>query len=188
MVSLAKMKPSPIREVSIGGYITKYTVDNNTGLMTVEEFEVKELSLVISGAFPNNRRLDAKKFKEAYQMDKEYKELLAKNSELEKELKNKTEEIKQLKAELKEKNEEIQKLKAEKEKIELENYKAQKLSEFPEDVKELLEASLDVAKTKEDIDNVVAKFKEKLSKSQSLTIPNPADSHKSENNSPFISY
>ncbi|SNZ08230.1 hypothetical protein SAMN06265182_1224 [Persephonella hydrogeniphila] len=188
IVALAKMKPSPIREVSIGGYITNYTVDEATGVVTINEFEPVELSLVLQGAEPNNRRLDAKKSKEDLDMQEEIKKLLAKNSELESQIKQKDEEIQSLKASLEEKEKEIQKLQAEKLQIELSAYKTEKLSEVPEEVRELLKASLEVAKTKEEVDKLTATFKEKLPKIQAgFTIPNPNDNTKTEDN-PFIVY
>lgn len=188
IVALAKMKPSPIREVSIGGYITNYTVDEATGVVTINEFEPIELSLVLAGAEPNNRRLDAKKSKEDLDMQEEIKKLLAKNTELESQLKQKEEEIQSLKASLEEKEKEVQKLQTEKLQAELSAYKTEKLSEVPEEVRELLKASLEVAKTKEEVDKLTATFKEKLPKMQAgLTIPNPNDNTKTEDN-PFNTY
>ena len=181
IVALAKMKPSPIREVSIGGYITNYTVDEATRVVTINEFEPVELSLVLQGAEPNNRRLDAKKIKEDLDMQEEIKKLLAKNTELESQLQS-------LKAKLEEKEKEIQKLQAEKQKAELSAYRTEKLSEVPETVRDLLKASLEVAKTKEEIDKLTATFKEKLPKIQAgFTIPNPNDSVATEE-SPFFKY
>jgi len=121
-------------------------------------------------------------------MQEEIKKLLAKNTELESQLKQKDEEIQSLKANLEEKEKEIQKLQTEKLQAELSAYKTEKLSEVPEEVRELLKASLEVAKTKEEVDKLTATFKEKLPKMQAgFTIPNPNDNTKTEDN-PFITY
>ncbi|GAB6075738.1 HK97 family phage prohead protease [Desulfurobacterium crinifex] len=192
LIALIKMKPTPIKAVSIGGSIKEYTVsEGEERVITIEDFEADEISLVFRGAHPDAKRLDAKKPNNTEdKVEEKLKALQAQVEKLQAELKLKEGEIEKLQAELKARTEEVEKLKAEKAKLELDQLKAQKLSEVPEDVRDILKASLEVATTKEQIEKLTATFKENLPKltAGTGTINPPTETETREKDSPFMTY
>ena len=186
------MKPTPIKAVSIGGSIKEYTVsEGEERVITIEDFEADEIYLVFRGAHPDAKRLDAKKPNNTEdKVEEKLKALQAQVEKLQAELKLKEGEIEKLQAELKARTEEVEKLKAEKAKLELDQLKAQKLSEVPEDVRDILKASLEVATTKEQIEKLTATFKENLPKltAGTGTINPPSETETRGKDSPFMTY
>ncbi len=171
LISLIKLKPSPINEVSIGGYIKAY--EENEEILTITDFEPKELSLVIKGASPDTKRLDAKAKQSNKQEDTVMKEQLEKLQE----------ENKQLKAQLEEKDKELQKLKAKLEAMELTAYKAQKEKELDPQLLAYAKPALEVATTKEQVDQIIEQYK-KMTASLP-TFNTPSQETKPEEN-PFL--
>ncbi|NPA53973.1 MAG: hypothetical protein GXO21_04825 [Aquificae bacterium] len=162
LISLIKLKPSPIQEVSIGGYIKAYEESN--GLITITDFETKELSLVIKGASPDTKRLDAKQSNK--QEDTVLKEQIEK---LEKE-------NKELKAKLEEKEKEISKLKEKLEIMELTAYKSEKVKEIDPRLVALAKPALEMATSKEQVDKLIEDYKKMTASLPTFNTPAPTNS------------
>lgn len=169
LISLIKLKPSPINQVSVGGYIKSYEETENGLLIT--DFEVKELSLVIQGASPDTKRLDAKNSnkKEEKQMD---------------ELKKLQEENAKLKAQLDELQKKLEAKEQELNQLKLSAYKAEKLAEIPQHLQALAKPAIEVATTKEAVDKLVEEYK-KLQATQVPTFNTPAP-ETNQNQNPFV--
>ena len=185
LIALLKLKPSPINQVSIGGYIKALEEDRENQTITITDFETVEVSLVVNGASPSTKRLDAKKTnKEDKSMDS--KHLIEENTKLKASLEEKNKQIEELKKKLEEANKQNSELKAKLDNMELEKYKAEKFSEIPLHLQALAKPALEVANTKEAIDKIVEEYK-KLSASQTqvLDVPDNTGISKKEEN-PFF--
>ena len=181
LISLVKLKPSPINQFSIGGYIKAYSQEEN--ILTIEDFETKEISIVLKGASPSTKRLDAKKTQEGgIKMQEEMKELLKKVAKLEAQLEEKEKQIKDLKAQLETKEKENKQLKAQMEEKELETYRNEKLSTLDPSLQAMAKPAVAIAGSKEEIDKIIAEYK-KLTASQ--TGFNPAEPQPQKNENPF---
>lgn len=180
LISLVKLKPSPINQFSIGGYIKAYSQEEN--ILTIEDFETKEISIVLKGASPSTKRLDAKNQEGGIKMQEEMKELLKKVAKLEAQLEEKEKQIKDLKAQLETKEKENKQLKAQMEEKELETYRNEKLSTLDPALQAVAKPAVAIANTKEEIDKIIAEYK-KLTASQ--TGFNPPEPQQQKNENPF---
>ncbi len=117
------------------------------------------------------------------QIDSEKKKVaqkaLEKLEEKLKEVKGMCEKCQKLEQELKAKEEQIKKLQEELKAKELKAYKVQAIEKLPESVKELAKPAIEIAKTKEDVDKLVAQYSEmakKMQGAQGMPSINPPES------------
>jgi len=169
LISLIKLKPSPINQVSVGGYIKSYEETENGLLIT--DFEVKELSLVIQGASPDTKRLDAKNSnkKEEKQME---------------ELKKLQEENAKLKAELSELQKKLEAKEQELNTLKLTAYKSEKEKELDPKLLAFAKPALEMATTKEQVDQIVEQYKKLNAQLPTFNTPAP-ETNQNQNQNPF---